>query len=283
MDKSSATVSGCLYVVATPIGNRDDISLRAINTLKAVDVIIAEDTRHSRPLLNNLGIQKPLRSLHLHNEHEKTDDIIQALLEGKTFALISDAGTPLISDPGFPLIRQARDKGISVIPIPGACALIAALCASGVPCERFFFAGFLPAKTHARQEELKALKAMEHTVVIYESTHRIQDCLMDIQAIYGHAYSFVVAKELSKKFEHFIHASSEEILGWLLADKAHANGEFVFILPPCKSQSQHEAEHILQVLLAELPLKQAVRIASCLTKIAKNELYTLALSLQKNR
>ncbi|KTC84985.1 16S rRNA (cytidine(1402)-2'-O)-methyltransferase [Legionella brunensis] len=281
MVKSSATIHGTLYVVATPIGNRDDISLRALNTLKAVDTILAEDTRHSLQLLNTLGIQKPLHSLHAHNEAEKSQQIIDALKEGRSFALISDAGTPLISDPGFPLVRLAREEEIPVVPIPGPCALITALSAAGVPCDSFTFGGFLPAKQMARKNKLTALSHSEHTLIFYESTHRINECIDDIIAVYGAHYEFVLAKELTKAFERFLNGSGSTIRAWLQEDAAHSKGEFVLILPPKPQETSHlQEEEVLTILLKELPLKQAVKLTALLTKGHKNELYKLALALQ---
>ncbi|MDP1602508.1 MAG: 16S rRNA (cytidine(1402)-2'-O)-methyltransferase [Legionella sp.] len=283
MEKSSATFGGILYIVATPIGNLQDISLRAIDTLKTVDSILAEDTRHSLQLLNALGIQKPLLSLHAHNEQDKSNEIITALQNGQSFALISDAGTPLISDPGFVLVRLARKSGIQVVPIPGACALITALCAAGVPCDSFTFAGFLPAKEQARKLKLLSFKTAENTVIIYESTHRIIDCINDIIDVFGEHYQFVLAKELTKSFEHFMQATGSDIKEWLLAEKSRTKGEFVLIFPVQPViETISEDENILSVLLSELPLKQAVKLAQRLTKSSKNDLYAIALQLQKS-
>jgi 16S rRNA (cytidine1402-2'-O)-methyltransferase len=283
MEKSSATFAGILYVVATPIGNLQDISLRAINTLKTVDTILAEDTRHSLQLLNALGIQKPLLSLHAHNEQDKSNDIITALQKGQSFALISDAGTPLISDPGFVLVRLARQCGIQVVPIPGACALITALCAAGVPCDSFTFAGFLPAKEQARKTKLGSFKTSEHTVIIYESTHRIIDCISDVTEVFGDQYQFVLAKEITKSFEHFMQATGAEIKDWLLAEKSRTKGEFVLIFPALPVPETTSADKdILSVLLSELPLKQAVKLAQRLTSSSKNDLYAIALALQES-
>ncbi|MBA2710905.1 MAG: 16S rRNA (cytidine(1402)-2'-O)-methyltransferase [Tatlockia sp.] len=283
MEKTSARTSGILYIVATPIGNRDDISLRALQILKSVDSILAEDTRHSGQLLNMLGIQKPLLSLHAHNESQKSDQIISALEQGKSFALISDAGTPLISDPGFPLVHLAHEKQIRVEPIPGPCALIAALSAAGVACDSFTFVGFLPAKQTARQEKLAQLKISEHTVVFYESTHRIMDCLDDLIKVYGLDYKMVVAKELTKAFENFIRGSVAEIRDWFLSEPAHSKGEFVLILPkvPIPEDTTHQKDlETLTLLINELPLKQAVKIAALITKSNKNDLYKMALALK---
>lgn len=281
MMDTSARTSGTLYIVATPIGNRDDISLRALNVLKSVDIIIAEDTRHSKPLLVSYGINKPLTSLHAHNESNKTILLIQQLLQGQSCALISDAGTPLISDPGFPIVKLAHAHNIPVVPIPGACALITALSAAGVPCEIFTFAGFLPAKQAARLQILKRFQSISHTVVFYESTHRIEACLDDIETVFGEQCELVLAKELTKAFERFIHGNSTQIKTWLLSDKSHSKGEFVLIIPARPAvQETTEIEQLLKSLLAELPLKQAVKIASQLSNIPKNQVYDLALSLQ---
>lgn len=283
MTVTSATTSGTLYIVATPIGNRDDLSLRAIKVLNTVDTILAEDTRHSQPLLTALGIKKPLLAMHAHNEGFKSEKIISALLQGQTFALISDAGTPLISDPGYPLVKLAREHRISVIPIPGACALITALSAAGVSCDTFTFAGFLPAKQTARRQRLHTLSALKHTLVFYESTHRIIECMHDLGFVFGDHCEVVLAKELTKTFERFISGSYQEILTWLTQEPAHCKGEFVIIIPPRKEEeniSHHES--MLRVLLAELPLKQAVKLTSQLSGSNKNDLYKLALELTRD-
>jgi len=278
MQKTSASFPGILYVVATPIGNLDDITFRAINTLKSVDAILAEDTRHSAQLCHALGIQKPLMSLHAHNESEKGEQIIAALLQGQSFALISDAGTPLISDPGFILVKRAQEENIRVVPIPGACALITALCAAGIPCDSFTFIGFLPAKSTARREKLNALKNNSHTVIFYESTHRIIECLNDFSDVYGAESNLVLAKELTKNFEHFIHASAEKIKEWLLAESGRTKGEFVLIIPPAiEKKSATFDDRILQILLKELPLKQAVKLTAQITDQPRNELYKYAV------
>lgn len=283
MTEISATTTGILYIVATPIGNRDDITLRALNTLQSVDTILAEDTRHSMQLLTLLGIKKPLMSLHAHNEADKSEQVIAALLNGKSFALISDAGTPLINDPGYPLVKLAQASGISVVPIPGACAVIAALSAAGVPCDTFSFHGFLPAKHTARCSKLETLKNITHTLVFYESTHRILDCIEDIESVFGSQCQLVLAKELTKTFERFITGNCAEVKAWLLADRGHCKGEFVLIIPP--REQLHDLNtnttQLLTILLAELPLKQAVKIASQITQENKNEVYKMALEMQK--
>ena len=277
---NSARNAGNLYIIATPIGNQEDITLRAISTLQTVDKILAEDTRHSMQLLTNLGIKKPLIALHAHNEAQKSDEILHALLAGESFALISDAGTPLINDPGFPLVALAQSHGISVVPIPGACALIAALSAAGVSCDTFTFYGFLPAKKAARCAKLDSLKSVEHTLIFYESTHRIAACLQDISTTFGADCPLVLAKELTKTFERFISGTCTQVIAWLAEDITRCKGEFVLIIPPRVIKSESEGStRILSILLAELPLKQAVKLACQITQEAKNEVYKRALEL----
>ncbi|NCT57212.1 MAG: 16S rRNA (cytidine(1402)-2'-O)-methyltransferase [Legionella sp.] len=283
MTHFTASTTGTLYVVATPIGNRDDITLRALEILKYVDSIAAEDTRHSRPFLTGLGIQKPLIALHAHNESTESSRLVELLRQGQNIALISDAGTPLIRDPGYPLVKQARDMGINVVPIPGACALIAALSAAGVPTDMFTFAGFLPVTMAARRAVLEGFKTgLHHTIVFYESTHRLQDCLDDMLEVLGDACEIVLAKELTKTFETFVTGRIADIQAWLLEDLARKKGEFVVILPP-RACAQQAGEHdaCLEVLLAELPVKQAVKLAVKLTGANRNVLYSRALELQK--
>ena len=274
-----ATSPGTLYLVATPIGNREDISLRALATFKSVDFVLAEDTRHSGLLLSFLGIQKPMFALHAHNEAKQSEVVLKRLLQGESCALISDAGTPLISDPGYPLVKRAREMDINVVPIPGPCALIAALSASGVPCDVFTFAGFLPAKQAARQKKLNYFLAYEHTLVFYESTHRIVECLHDIVHIYGEDCPLVLAKELTKTHERFVMNTAGEVLAWLVEDSTHEKGEFVLIIPPrvTVSKSLQSIHHYLSVLMRDHPLKQAVKIVSELTGMNKNEVYMVAL------
>lgn len=283
MIQHSASTSGTLYVVATPIGNLNDISLRAIETLRNVDTILCEDTRHSKPLLNHLGIQKTLLSLHAHNEHHKVHSILESLLAGQSYALISDAGTPLISDPGYPLVHAAREANIVVVPIPGPCAFITALSTAGVPCDALSFFGFLPPKAKARQEKLASLMNINHTLVFYESTHRIQACLDDFATVFGSHCELVLAKELTKTYEHFIQGSIPIIQTWLQAHVSHHKGEFVVIVPPREiKQTDNQGEQILKMLLKELPLKKAVQLTAEISHSAKNELYQLALEWQKN-
>ncbi|MCE3046308.1 16S rRNA (cytidine(1402)-2'-O)-methyltransferase [Legionella sp. 16cNR16C] len=280
MTNSSATVPGTLYIVATPIGNLQDISLRAVETLKQVDGILAEDTRHSGQLCHALGIEKPLISLHEHNESSKAEQVLAWLQSGKSYALISDAGTPLISDPGFVLVRLLREQLIPVVPVPGCCALITALSASGLPCDTFSFLGFLPAKSKARKDRLEEMKMRSETLVVYESTHRIIDSLHDIAEVYGSDYRLVLAKELTKTYEHFEQGSAQQIIAWLQSESGRSKGEFVLLFPPLWQEKTTDDTQLLAILLEELPLKQAVKIASRISKTSKNELYQLALRLQ---
>lgn len=282
MTNSLATGIGTLYIVATPIGNRDDITLRALATLKSVDLILAEDTRHSLQLLTALGIKNNLSSLHAHNEGDKSKQIIEQLLAGRSIALISDAGTPLISDPGFPLVKLARINQIPVVPIPGASALITALSAAGVPCDSFTFLGFLPAKQTARKSKLASLQNQPHTLVFYESTHRIVECLDDVADVFGQDCFIVLAKELTKTFERFISGTVSEVKNWLLSDAGHIKGEFVLIIPPCSDPvDKNSHTELLSILLNELPLKQAVSLACKITNGNKNDLYQAALKLKE--
>ena len=284
MMSTSARTAGILYIVATPIGNRDDISVRALDTLNSVDTIIAEDTRHSMQLLTLLGIKKPMISLHAHNEEHKSQSIIQALLQGQSCALISDAGTPLISDPGYPLVKLARTHHISVVPIPGASAVITALSAAGVPCDTFSFFGFLPAKQSARISKLKSMSVLKHTLIVYESTHRIMESIDDIKTVFGASCELVLAKELTKTFERFISGCPTDLIDWLHSDKGHCKGEFVIIIPPRPTiEETPKNEHVLSILLSELPLKQAVKLASQLMNEPKNELYKTALMMHHTK
>ena len=278
----SASKTGTLYIVATPIGHRNDITIRAQETLASVDAILAEDTRHSQLLLTHLGINKALISLHSHNEAQKTASIITALQTGQSFALISDAGTPLISDPGYPLVKEARSLGIDVVPIPGPCAFVAALSAAGIPCDTFTFYGFLPAKPLARRHKLEQMRMVPHTVIFYESTHRLLACLDDIMSVFSPDVELVLAKELTKAFEQIKVDDCSTIKAWLLEDPARIKGEFVLILPTRPTeQTLTDETRLLSLLLEALPVRQAAQLASKITGSSKNELYQVALQLQK--
>jgi len=226
-------------------------------------------------------LNKPLQSLHAHNEAQKSDEYIKFLQNGQSIALISDAGTPLISDPGFPLVRKARQENIKVVPIPGACAITTALSASGIPCDRFLFEGFLPAKQNARCERLKLIAKSTHTTVLYESTHRILECIQDMQTLFPLDRQCVLAKELTKSFETFVNGTPTQILEWLTEDPLRCKGEFVLIISPAQEEEDTAQLHdTLITLLDELPLKQAVKIAVKLTGVNKNAVYQTALELK---
>lgn len=274
---------GVLYVVATPIGNLADISARAREVLAAVDVVAAEDTRHSGTLLAHLGVKTPLISLHDHNEAERAPILVARLQAGESVALISDAGTPLISDPGFDLVRAARAAGISVTPIPGASALVAALSVSGLPTDRFVFEGFLPPKQSARRETLAALAAEPRTLVFYESVHRIQESLEDMAAAFGAGRRAVLARELTKLHEGVRDATLQGLVDWAASDPAAGKGEVVLMVAGAAATEgaalDAEAERVLKLLLAELPVKQAAALAAGITGLNKNPLYQRALEL----
>lgn len=272
-----------LYVVATPIGNLDDFSPRAVAVLTSVDKIAVEDTRHSGSLLKHYLIKKPMIALHDFNERERVQSLIAALSAGESIALISDAGTPLISDPGYHLVRAVREAGFSVVPIPGPCAVIAALSAAGLPTDKFIFEGFLPAKTHAKQEQLQALVQEPRTLVFYEAPHRLLATLETMVLVFGEAREVVVARELTKLFESIRSASLQAMLTYYEAHPEECKGEIVIMLAGAKEEMQDqtaELQRVLGLLMAELPLKQAVSLAAALTGIRKNEVYALALTLK---
>lgn len=279
--------TGILYVVATPIGNLADISQRAIQILGEVDFIAAEDTRHSRHLLNYLVINKPMISLHEHNERQQVESVLGRLIRGESMALISDAGTPLISDPGYHLVRRAREKNIQVTPIPGACALIAALSVSGLPTDHFRFEGFLPHKRSARQARLKSLVDETVTMVFYESSHRILDSVEDMKSIFGEQRQAILAREITKTFETVLGSTLGEIALQVAEDANQRKGEFVLVIQGAEKQStdadMKSADTLLKLLLDEMSVKQASRIVAGFMDLSKNDLYKRALELQKNR
>lgn len=277
-----SNAAGRLFVIATPIGNRDDITLRAINVLREADRILAEDTRHSRRLLDHLGIQRPMLALHEHNEAEAVQRIVDLLLQGESLALISDAGTPLISDPGFPLVRRCREEGIAVVAVPGACAAIAGLCVSGLPTDRFRFEGFLPRKQQARLAHLESLRRESATLVFYESSHRIEDALADIAAAMGEDRHVVIARELTKVHETILVGGVGEVLAQVRADENQRKGEFVVMIAGAITEggdASIEADALLETLLEELSVKQAAGLAARITGQKKNALYQRALEL----
>ncbi len=275
--------SGVLYVVATPIGNLEDISLRALEVLKAVSLIAAEDTRHSRKLLAHFGIAGRLFALHEHNEQDVTGKLLKMLLGGADVALVSDAGTPLISDPGFYLVRAARQAGIRVAPLPGPSACIAALSVAGLPTDRFVFEGFLPVRTVARSQRLRELATEMRTLVFYESSHRIRECLTDMAECMGSDRQATVARELTKTFETVRDGTLAGLVDWVQADSNQQKGEFVVILqgaPARDAELDADAEQVLTVLMAELPLKQAASLAAKITGLPKNRLYEAGLVIK---
>lgn len=276
---------GVLYVVATPIGNLEDISYRAVRILGEVDLIAAEDTRHSRRLLQHYAIGTHLSSLHEHNERVQTPKLIELLRSGKRIALISDAGTPLVSDPGAALVRAAHAAAIPVVPVPGACAAIAALSTAGFAAERFVFEGFVPAKAAARAALLRTLSDETRTLVFYEAPHRIRDSLAAMAAELGRERPALLARELSKRFETLRSASLGELSAWLRdAPASTVRGEFVVVVQGAPTRRRRdldsEAERVLAVLLGALPLKTAVELASALSGVGRRRLYQRALALK---
>jgi len=267
---------GTLYVVATPIGNLNDMTPRAVETLKAVDCILVEDTRHSGRLLQHFAIDTPMLSYHEHNAAERAQEVMRRLEQGASFALISDAGTPLISDPGYRLVHAARDAAVTVVPIPGACAAIAALSVSGLPTDHFEFVGFLPAKTVARKKRLAPFKACAHTLIFYVSTHRVLSVLEDMIDVLGGERSTVLARELTKLFETVHSGSLADVKAWILEDAKHKKGEFVLLLGGVKASTtdavDDEAKRVLDILSGELSEKQAVELTAKLTGARKNKL-----------
>jgi 16S rRNA (cytidine1402-2'-O)-methyltransferase len=280
------STTGSLYVVATPIGNLDDMSVRALKVLREVALIAAEDTRHSLRLMQHFGIATPLAACHEHNERDEGSRFIARLLAGDDVALISDAGTPLISDPGYHLVRQARAVGIQVVPVPGACALIAALSAAGLPSDRFIFEGFLPAKTVGRKARLERLKEEPRTVIFYEAPHRILECLQDLEEIFGAERPAVLGRELTKTFETLKGLPLGELRSFVEGDSNQQRGECVVLVagwsePDGEDVIGTEARRVLDLLLQEMPLKRAAALAAEITGVRKNLLYQAALEKQK--
>ena len=272
----SAVQSGCLWVVATPIGHRDDLSARAIVTLREVAVIAAEDTRHSRPLLVHHNIDTPLIALHDHNERDAVDAIVRRMAAGDSVALISDAGTPLISDPGFRLVRAARAAGIRCIPVPGACAAIAALSVAGLPSDRFVFEGFLPPKAAARRSRLQELAGDARTVIFYESSHRVAESLADMRDIFGATREVVLARELTKMFETVLGEPLAELAARVAADPDQQRGECVILVAGRGEEADAklvEGQRIFAILREELPPAKAAKMAAAITGAPRKALY----------
>jgi 16S rRNA (cytidine1402-2'-O)-methyltransferase len=275
---------GILYIVATPIGNLSDMTARAVEVLRQVDKIAAEDTRHSSALLRHYSINKPAISLHNFNERERVQQVIGLLQRGESIALISDAGTPLISDPGYHLVTEAKAQGITVSPIPGACALIAALCASGLPTDRFVFEGFLSAKSEARRQQLQALVYEPRTIIYYEAPHRLQDALQAMLQVFGGARKAVVAREISKMFESISSGSIQSLTDYYASHADECRGELVILVEGVKETDDAKVslrpQEVLEILLEELPVKQAAGLASRITGERKNLLYEMALKMK---
>ncbi|AHK18763.1 16S rRNA (cytidine(1402)-2'-O)-methyltransferase [Yersinia similis] len=275
-----------LYVVPTPIGNLGDITHRALEVLKGVDLIAAEDTRHTGLLLQHFAINARLFALHDHNEQQKADQLLAKLQEGQSIALVSDAGTPLINDPGYHLVRRCREAGIRVVPLPGACAAITALSAAGLASDRFCYEGFLPAKTKGRKDTLQALIEEPRTLIFYESTHRLLESLQDMVTVLGPQRYVVLARELTKTWESIHGAPVGELLAWVKEEETRRRGEMVLIVEGHKVQSDDalpaDALRTLALLQKELPLKKAAALAAEIHGVKKNALYKYALEQQQN-
>lgn len=282
---SDSTAGGTLYIVATPIGNLGDMVQRAIDILHKVDVIAAEDTRHSAKLLQHFGISTPTTAYHDHSDDAKTRSLINQLQRGESIALISDAGTPLISDPGYRLVYEARQLGLRVEPIPGACAFVTALCASGLPSDRFSFEGFLPAKATNREQTLTAVCEDPRTLIFYESPHRITASLESIALVMGADREMVLAREITKTFETFIGGTVADVISVLEKDANQRRGEMVIMIRGfevvVEREIDREVENMLTILCEELPLKKAAALTAKITGLKKNVLYQLGLDLNK--
>ena len=267
---------GTLHIVATPIGNLGDLSPRALETLRSVAAIYAEDTRHTRQLLSHFGLERPLLALHQHNEDAQAAQVVTRLLAGDCLALVSDAGTPLVSDPGFRLVRAARAAGVRVSPVPGACAAIAALSVAGLPSDRFVFVGFLPAKGAARRERLARLASEPRTLMFYESAHRIEESLVDMVGAFGDARPAVLARELTKLFETVLDGTLAELLARVQADPNQRKGEFVLIIEGAGEDADAriiEGRRLYARLVEHLPPSTAARLAADLSGAPRKALY----------
>ena len=254
---------------------------RAIEVLQCADLVAAEDTRHSQRLLSHFNIDTPLVAYHDHSDDRRTAQILERLEQGQTIALISDAGTPLISDPGYRLVREARARGIRVVPVPGACAFVAALSAAGLPSDRFSFEGFLPSKSGARERVLESLAREERTMVFYEAPHRVLDTLQAMAAVFGAEREAVIARELTKAFETFHLAPLAELCDWVAADSNQRRGEIVLLVRGAErkqgAELDVEAERVMKLLLGELPPKRAAALAAEITGVSKKALYNWSL------
>jgi len=266
---------GTLHVVATPIGNLGDLGARALDTLKSVDAICAEDTRHTRQLLAHFGVEKPLIALHQHNEDAQASQLIARMQDGQSLALVSDAGTPLVSDPGFRLVRAAREAGLRVSPVPGACAAIAALSVAGIASDRFAFEGFLPAKAGARRERLSALVAEPRTLIFYEASHRIEETLADMADVFGTRHA-AIARELTKLFETVLDGDLPSLHARVVADANQRRGEFVVVVegaPADADVALAEGRRVYTLLCAHMKPSQAAKVAAEITGAPRKALY----------
>ncbi len=279
-------MSGKLFIVATPIGNLGDISARALSVLRDADLIAVEDTRHSRTLLQQFGIDTPMLAYHDFNETQQVSKLLERIANGEDIALISDAGTPLVSDPGYQLVRQAHLQQIKVVPVPGPSAVITALCSAGLASDRFTFEGFLPARSAARKAVLTDLQKESRTIIFYEAPHRIVECLVDMLECLGASREITMARELTKTFETILHTTVAELLEIVRNDVNQQKGEIVLVVAGARVDAQlvdAQALHTLKVLLAEFPLKQASALAAQITGIKKNLLYEIALQLKQHK
>ena len=276
-------MSGTLFIVATPIGNLDDITFRAVETLKSVDLVLAEDTRHSQKILNHFNIKTPISAFHDYNEREKCNTVIDKLKQGDSIALISDAGTPLISDPGYILVSAAKKNSVNVVPIPGPSALITALSASGIPSDRFSFFGFLPSKQNARIKTLKTFASRPETIIVYESPKRIMATLTDMLFVFGEEREVCLAKELTKTFETILTTNISNLIDYISADPGHQKGEFVLLISSTAKKGQLELDQqldrLLPVLCSEMGSSKAAKLAAKITGIDKKYCYQRAIEL----
>ena len=273
---SNLRSTGCLYVVATPIGNLEDISLRALRVLAEADVVAAEDTRHSRALLARHGLERPLLALHEHNEEQQAPRLVERMEQGESIALVSDAGTPLLSDPGYRLVRLAAEKGIEVVAIPGASSVTAALSVCGLATDRFVFEGFLPARRAARLKRLSGLRGEPRTIVFFESSHRIEDCLGDLQEVLGPGRAAAVCRELTKRFETVLRGTLSDLSAQVGGDPHQRKGEFVLVVAGADSDGAADFAAALALateLLDQVGASQAARIGAKLHGVSRRELY----------
>mgnify|MGYP001828873840 FL=1 len=273
-------MNGTLFVVATPIGNLEDLTPRARQTLATVDLVAAEDTRHTQRLLSNIGAKPALMAVHDHNEERALHRVIAALESGRDVALVSDAGTPLVSDPGFRLVRRAHEKGIRVVPLPGASALTAALSVAGLPTDRFCFDGFAPSRSAARRQWLEGLASETRSIVMYESVHRIADCLADLVAIFGADRQAFIGRELTKMHEQCVQESLGELQRRVDSGDITSKGEFVLVISGAAptDTSMLDIDRLLDELGSHLSAKDAARIAANVSGLKKNDLYKRILA-----